>query len=164
MLQGCVVHEAGLRGHQMHCNGEGCVGGSRKVSEASMAVEKSQELRMQWLFSVSTSILSLLLVLMERVGLAEGGRVLVLGLRTTWGTVSSWGRDCNLPPSQRQEFNDFEVTFIWQHLVQPVDLIQCESLLCGYWSPFLWSASPLLLFLLHQSQPCLLWRRLRESS
>ena len=30
MLQGCVVHEAGLRGHQMHCNGEGgCVGGSR---------------------------------------------------------------------------------------------------------------------------------------
>ena len=132
----------------------------------------SQALRLQRFFSVSTSILSLLLVLMERVGLAEGGKEGVsprpphhlrhrLQLRPssqTGGLLESES------PSQRQEFNDFEVTSIWQHLVQPVEGIQCERLLCGYWSPFLWSASPLLLFLLHQSQLCLLWRRLRESS
>ena len=92
MLQGCVVHEAGLRGHQMHCNGEGCVDGSRRRIRGLHGSRLSEALRMQWLFSISTSMLSLLLVLMERVGLAEGGRVLVLGLRTTWGTVPSWGR------------------------------------------------------------------------
>ena len=49
-----------------------------------MAVEESSvENAMIFSSSISTSILSLLLVLMERVGLAEGGRVLVLGLRTT---------------------------------------------------------------------------------
>ena len=139
--------------------------GAGKVLEASMAVEESSVENAMIFFLFPPQYCHCCWCSWRGWGWRrEGGRVLVLGLRTTWGTVSSWGRDCNLPPSQRQEFNDFEVTSIWQHLVQPVDLIQCESLLGDYKLPFLWSASPLLLFLLHQSQPCLLWRRLRESS
>ena len=74
MLVGCVVHEAGLGGHQCIAMGGGCVGGSRKRIRGLHGSRLSEALRMQWLFSISTSMLSLLLVLMERVGLAEGGR------------------------------------------------------------------------------------------